>query len=133
MLTVKSIFILFCLALLGMGASGVYESITSGEMKPCVLAYFPMVYSQAFWLLFAQSIFNYIVVIVSLIGTPPGDILYFLLFVHFPMISSIIKSQLEELNQILDEPHASVIDVKQRLLDCFEMNRTFNGLVFLLS
>lgn len=120
-------FIIFAASSMLIAVSGVVDSLYSGELKPCGFFYFPGIHSHSLCYLIVLSLFNYGMVGLSIFVSPPGDILYFLLFVNFPMVSAVIQGHLEELNQSLVGPVTSAVDIKQRLLQYFAMHQIFNG------
>lgn len=125
-LTVKIGFALYFGAITIITLSGTLESILRDIRKPSMVIYFPGIheYSTAMFALLCG--YNYVMVVISFLTIPPGDMLFFVIFVNISMVPAIIKGQFEELTNALQEKQMNPVQIKRRILQYIQMHRRYN-------
>lgn len=58
---------------------------------------------------------------------PAGDMLFYVIFANVPLVSSIIQGQLNELEEVLEQPQTKLLAIKYRLLQYLQMHHKYNA------
>lgn len=87
---------IFYSSLVFYGAMGGVAAYIAEETRPIVMVYFPFVHEYNGITLAALIVVNILVSITCMLMMPPGDILFFVIFCNFPMISEIVQQQMDE-------------------------------------
>lgn len=103
------------------------EYFRTGELKPCFNAYFPGIYDYSGVTKLLLLLYNYGIAALAVFSATPGDFLFFITFVHIPMISTIIRGQLDELDDILVDHQTTEWEIKIRLIQYLSMHRKLNA------
>lgn len=105
--------------------SGIFETIITGVVKPTMALFFPFVfeYSKIMW--WTLMAFNYLMSAICFFTTPPGDMLFFVIFANIPMIPAVIEGQLDELTETIEKQTVRRGEIKYRLLQYIWMQRNY--------
>lgn len=125
-LTVKIGISLYFAAMAIITLSGTFESIIRNIRKPSMVIYFPGIHEYSTEMFATLCAYNYAMVVISFLTVLQGDMLFFVIFANVPMVPSIIRGQLEELTNVLQEKNLNVVDIKRRIQQYFQMHRRFN-------
>lgn len=106
-----------------------FETIRTGELKPCLFLYFPGVHNYSVITSILLAAYNYMMVTLSFFCMAPGDTLFFLIFVNLPMLRTIIQSRLKHLDDVLDDEKGSYErnEARKVLIEVLLMHQRYNG------
>lgn len=106
--------------------SGIVETIITGVMKPTMALFVPFVFDYSTLMWWTLMAFNYLMSVICFFTTPPGDMLFFVIFANIPMIPAVIEGQLNELTEAIQKRTVRTKEIKQRLLQYIWMQRKYH-------
>jgi hypothetical protein len=107
---------------------GTCETLLTGNYKPTMVIYFPGIHEYSTQMMVVSLTVNHLMVVVSLLSIPPGDIFFFILFANMPMVPAVIKGHFDELTRKLEHTGkvVNVMEVKRRIVQYIGMQRRYN-------
>lgn len=102
------------------------EYFRTGELKPCYNAYFPGIYDYSGVTKALLLLYNYTIAALAVFSGTPGDLLFIITFAHIPMVASIIRSHLQELDGGLGMVGTAECDVNRKLIQYLFMHQKLN-------
>lgn len=102
------------------------ESVIRGISKPTMILYFPGIYEYSTLMYILLTVYNYVMVVISFLTIPPGDMLFFVIFANISMVPRIIKEQLDELDDGIEKAKLSPVEIKRKLFKYLLMHQRYN-------
>lgn len=96
------------------------------EDRPLMILYFPGIHNDSTQLKILLAIFNVLMIMVSFVAIPAGDMLLFAVFGNITMLPQIIREQMEQLEEAMEKKKVSPTEITQKMIKFILMHKRYN-------
>lgn len=105
----------------------IIEYMSSGVIRPSSGIYWPILDEHKWQHLIILDTYNFASTMIAVVGLIANDLFLFVVFVHVPMVSQVVKSEVNQLQIILSSKHyVAEQELKYRFIKIILMHKKYS-------